>query len=121
MKYASIFLLVGCLAFSFFSEIPVQAKEDTGNPREPLLNQVSGGEKKTDAQIKTERNKLLTFNAYDEFPDIILKAIKAQFKKQKGTLHYLEKQPDQYNWRHCWHQKIPLLLHRPMHNLGPEG
>ena len=88
----SIVFLVCCMTFSFFPEKPAQAKDDAGKTRELLLDMTSGGKKKTDAEIRADRDKLLTFKSYDEFPDIILNAIKAQFQKKKYVLSNLEKQ-----------------------------
>ncbi len=92
MKYAAIFLLVCCMAFSFIPENPAQANNGDGNTLKPLFDRTSGGKKKTDADKKADRDKLLTFKSHAEFPDIILDAVKAQFKKNKYVLYNLEKQ-----------------------------
>jgi len=92
MKYAGIFFLVCCMTLSFFPEQPVQARDDAGDTRERLPDMVSGGKTKTDAEKKSDRDKLLTFKSSDEFPDSILDVIKAHFIKKKYVLSNLEKQ-----------------------------
>ncbi|MCP3950868.1 MAG: hypothetical protein GY697_01400 [Desulfobacterales bacterium] len=87
MKFASILLLVCCLAVSFFPEKPARARDDAGNTRERLFDRVPGSKD----QIE-DRDRLLTFKSSDEFPDRILDAIKAQFKQKKFVLSKLEKQ-----------------------------
>jgi hypothetical protein len=92
MKYTAFFLLVGCLAFSLFSLVPAQARDNTENARDLMLDSVSGSQQKSADEVRANRENILTFKSSDDFPVIILKAIRAHFTRQKLAPAQLEQQ-----------------------------